>query len=392
MVQAHRSGILGPPMSDILYLDHAATTPMRPEAREAMSPFLDGAFGNPSGIHSVSRFAKAALEESRERAAELLGSAHPLDVVFTGGGTESDNLGVAGPALASGGGVVTTAVEHEAVLETARFLARLGRTVGVVGVDPTGRVDPEAVVAEIGAETAVVSVMAANNETGVRQPVAEVVAAVRRLPRAPLVHSDAVQAFVSEEVTLDRLGADMITLASHKFGGPKGVGLLHVSRDVPLEPVLHGGGQEVGRRSGTHNVAGIVGMVAAMEASVRDRDRFRTDVAAVRVEFESALEVAVPDVESTVPAEARLVQHSHFRVPGVDAETLLIRLDGLGVAASAGSACQSGALGISHVLTAMGLDERAARSSVRVSFGWTSRPGDGRDAARAVAECVEALR
>lgn len=379
-------------MRDVLYLDHAATTPMRPEAREAMAPFLDGAFGNPSGLHAVSREAKKALEASRERAAELLGADHPLDVVFTGGGTESDNLGVAGPVLATGGGVVTSAVEHEAVRETVRFLERLGCPATVVDVDAAGRVDPEAVAAAVGDETAVVSVMAANNETGVLQPVAEVAAAVRHLDQPPLVHSDAVQAFVSEEITLDTLDADLITLSAHKFGGPKGVGLLHVPRAIPLEPVLHGGGQEIGRRSGTHNVAGIVGMVAAMETSVRDRDRFRRDVATVRDEFESALTAAVPEVEFTCPDEARLVQHSHFRVPGVDAETLLIRLDGAGVAAAAGSACHSGAVEPSHVLTAMGLDERAARSSLRVSFGWTSRSGEGRDAARAVVQIVESVR
>ena len=375
-----------------LYLDHAATTPLRPEARDAMVPYLERAFGNPSGMHGVSREAKAVLEDGRERVAALLGAAHPLDVVFTGGGTESDNLGVAGPSLDSGGGVVISAVEHEAVLETATFLGRLGRSVKVIGVDATGLVDPVEVAGAVGPDTAVVSVMTANNETGMRQPIRAISAASREAHPGVLIHTDAVQAFVSEEITIDALGADLVTLASHKFGGPKGVGLLHVPREVSLEPVLHGGGQEMGRRSGTHNVAGIVGMVAAMEAATKDRDRFRTDVTAVRDRFEARLAAAVPEVIFTVPAEQRLIQHSHFRVPGIDAETLLIRLDGLGVAAAAGSACHSGALGVSHVLTAMGLDEKAARSSVRVSFGWTSRPGDGELAAGAVIECVEALR
>jgi len=375
-----------------LYLDHAATTPLRPEAREAMAPYLGDSFGNPSGIHAVSRVAKAALEEARERAAVLLGADHPLDVVFTGGGTESDNLGVAGPSLASGGGVVTTTVEHQAVLETAAFLRRLGQSVAVIEVDSAGLVDPLQVASAVGSETAVVSVMTANNETGVRQPVRQIAVAAKEAYPEVLIHTDAVQAFVSEEATLASLGADLVTLSAHKFGGPKGVGLLHVRRGVPLEPVLHGGGQEIGRRSGTHNVAGIVGMVSAMEAAVKDRDRFRADVGAARDGFEARLATAEPDVIFTTPGAARLIQHSHFRIPGIDAETLLIRLDGLGVAAAAGSACHSGAIEISHVLMAMGLEEEAARSSVRFSFGWTSRPGDGELAAAAVVECVEAIR
>ncbi len=375
-----------------LYADHAATTPLRPEARDAMLPFLERTFGNPSGIHAVSREAKAALEDSRERAAELLGAAHPLDVVFTGGGTESANLGVAGPSFVSGGGVVTSAVEHEAVLETAAFLGRLGQDVTVIGVDSTGLVDPLEVANAIGPDTAVVSVMTANNETGVRQSVREISAVSREAHPDVLIHTDAVQAFVSEEIKIDTLGADLVTLASHKFGGPKGVGLLHVRREVPLEPVLHGGGQEIGRRSGTHNVAGIVGMVTAMEVTINDRDRFRTDVAFARDAFETRLAANLPEVIFTIPVEQRLIQHSHFRVPGIDAETLLIRLDRFGVAAAAGSACASGAVDASHVLMAMGLDESAARSSIRFSFGWTSLQTDGEMAASAVVECIEALR
>jgi cysteine desulfurase len=380
------------PSPAALYLDHAATTPVRPEVRDAMEPFVGATFGNPSGLHATSRAAKSALEDARERVAALLGARHPLDIVFTGGGTESDNLAVAGVALATGGGVVTTAVEHEAVLETARFLDRLGHPVGIVGVDEVGRVDPTALAAAVRPGTSVVSVMAANNETGVRQPIVDIVGMVRSIDPDIVIHSDAVQAMVSEEVTLEALGVDLITLAAHKFGGPKGVGLLHVRRDLELEPVLHGGGQEMGRRSGTHNVAGIVGMAAAMQAAVDDRDRFRSDVAAARDSFEHQLIASIPDVEFTVPRDVRLVQHSHFRIPGIDAETLLIRLDGLGVAASAGSACQSGAIEMSHVLDAMGVDATSARQAVRFTFGWTTQVGDGAAAASAVIEAVGGLR
>ena len=375
----------------MLYLDHAATSPLRPEAREAMLPWLTDGFGNPSGIHRVSQHAKRAVDEARESAAALLDVADPLEVVFTGGGTESDNLGLVGPALAGGSrrGVVTTAVEHEAVLETARFLEGLGCPVGIVAVDDAGRVDPLAVAAALDAETAVVSVMAANNETGVCQPVAEVAALASE--RGVLVHSDAVQAFVSEPVTVASLGADLVTLAAHKFGGPQGVGILRVPRGIPFEAVLHGGGHELGLRSGTHNVAGIVGMAAAMEAAAADRDRFRATVSEERRRFEETLAAKVDGLVVTAPRD-RLVQHSHLRFPGVAAETLLIRLDGIGLAASAGSACHSGALAPSHVLEAMGMSAEEAASSVRFTFGWTTRAGDGDDAARLVLEALEGLQ
>lgn len=379
----------------VLYLDHAATTPIRPEAREAMGPYLDGAFGNPSGIHAVSRRAKNALEEARERLAELLEAAHPLDVVFTGGGTESDNLGVAGPALAGGmrGGVVTSSVEHGAVLETARFLGRMGCEIRMVPVDLYGRVTPESVANSIGQGTRVVSVMAANNETGVVQPVAEIATTVRAGARSAVVHTDAVQALSSRRVGMRSLGVDLLTVASHKVGGPKGVGALVVSRDIELEPTVHGGGQELGRRSGTHDVAGIVGMVAAVEAAVADRARFVSDVGEARRRFESSLLTDVPDAVLTIGDRAdRLVQHSHFRIPGIAAETLLIRLDAAGIAASAGSACQSGAIEVSHVLRAMGMSDAEASECVRFTFGWTSVPGDGDDAAAAVAAVVKDLR
>jgi cysteine desulfurase len=370
----------------MIYLDHAATTPMRPEVVEAMGPFLGERFGNPSGVHSVSRAAKNALEEAREQAAELLGCA-PLEVVFTAGGTESDNLAVKGATLAREGGVVLTAVEHEAVAESARFLGRLGRSVVEVGVDGTGRVDPEEVGERVDGTTALVSVMLANNETGVIQPVAEVVSRVHQASPGTVVHTDAVQAFVSSDVRVDDLGVDLLTLAGHKFGGPKGTGLLYVREGVALEPVLHGGGQELGRRSGTHDVAGAVGLVAAMAAAVADRHRVRQVVDAARRRFEQGLAGLA---ERTVPEGAALVQHAHLRVPGVRNESLLVRLDRLGLAASAGSACSSGAATVSRVLTAMGIAPERARESVRFSFGWTSRPEEGDQAAAIVTAAIGA--
>ena len=377
----------------MLYLDHAATTEIRPETRQAMAPFLDDMFGNPSGIHAVSRDAKNAMEDARERAAELLGAEHPLDIVFTGGGTEADNLAVAGTALAGGrrGGVVTTAVEHEAVLQTGAFLRSLGCRVDLIGVDRAGRLDVGDVVDRVDSETAVVSVMLANNETGTIFPLRAVADAARAMSSNVVVHTDAVQAFVTEDVTVGATGADMITLAGHKFGGPKGVGLLLAPRRIELEPVIHGGGQELGRRSGTHNVAAIVGMVAAMEAVVHDRAATRLRIERIRNEFEQALAAEVPDLEINGDRERRLVQHSHIRIPGIAAETLLIRLDAIGIAAAAGSACHSGALDVSHVLHAMGMPAEEAAECVRFSFGWSTESGDGAEAAHGVASVVKEL-
>lgn len=378
-------------MIPMLYVDHAATTPMRPEVAEAMRPYEGDMFGNPSGVHGIARRAKDALEEARERVAQLLGC-EPLEVVFTGGGTESDNLAVKGAALASGrrGGVVTVATEHEAVLQSAEFLSRLGCPVTIVDVDENGLVAPEAVAAAVTGETAVVSVMWANNETGVIQPVSEVAAAVRRISGSVVVHTDAVQAAVSEDVTAD--GLDLLTIAGHKLGGPKGVGALIVRSGIPLEPVMHGGGQELGRRSGTHNVAGAVGLATALETAVADRDRFRRDVGEARRRFEERLTSKLADVVINAPEDRRLVQHSHVRIPGIRNETVLIRLDRAGVAASAGSACQSGASSPSHVLTAMGMTPEQARECLRFSFGWTTRPEDGDELADAVVAAVEGSR
>ncbi len=378
----------------MIYLDHAATTPLRPEAREAMAPFHGERFGNPSGAHAVARRAKNAVEAAREEAAELIGADHPLDVVFTSGATEADNLAVLGAALAKGrrGGIVTTAVEHEAVLEAAAFAGRLGCPVDFVGVDGRGVVDPAAVAAATGPGTAVVSVMAANNETGARQPVAKVAHAVRAHAPQALVHCDAVQAFVSEDVSVAGLDADLVALSAHKLGGPQGTGLLFVRSGVELEPMLHGGGQELGRRSGTHNVAGIVGMVAAMQATVAERAGFRQRVGEARRRFEACITAAAPDAAFTLDPPDRVVQHSHLRVPGLRADTMLILLDGAGVAASAGSACSSGAVETSHVLAAMGMPASAAAECLRFTFGWDHRPEDGDAAGEAVAAVIGRLR
>lgn len=370
----------------MIYLDHAATTPMRPGVWDAMEPFAADRFGNPSGVHAVSRRAKDALEEARETVAALLG-ARPSEIVFTSGGTESDNLAIKGPAWAGpASGVVTAATEHEAVLQACAFLERLGRPVTVVGVDRAGRVDPAAIADSVTSETAVVSVMAVNNETGVATDLAEVIRLVRERSPQTLIHTDAVQAFGA--VALADLEVDLLSLSAHKFGGPKGVGVLLVREGTRLEPLIHGGGQEAGRRSGTSDVAGAVGLAHAMSLVAADG----TSGSGMRDDFEKAVLDKIPDAVINGQGAVRGPHHSNLRIPGIRNEDVLIRLDRAGVAASAGSACQSGAPSVSHVLTAMGLSREQVRESLRFSFGWSTTQSDVADAAGALVEAVEAVR
>ena len=284
-----------------------------------------------------------------------------------------------------------SAIEHKAVLETAAFIGRIGGVADLVAVDGNGLIDPAAVAVKVGASTAVVSVMAANNEIGTVQPVAEITAAVRTRDADVLVHTDAVQAFLTESLQVSELGVDMLSLSAHKIGGPQGVGLLWVRQGIELEPVLHGGAHELGRRSGTHNVAGIIGMAAAMEAAAADRSRLRSELLSARNRFEEVVTDKVAGVQVTAAEAPRLAQHSHMRFRGLEAETLLIRLDQRGIAAGAGAACQSGAIESSHVLAALGMTDEAARECVRFTFGWVTEAGDGELAARGVIETVDAM-
>ena len=376
----------------MIYLDHAATTPMRPEVWDAMAPYADDRFGNPSGVHGVSRVAKNALEEAREEIAALIG-ASPMEVVFTSGGTESDNLAVKGAVFNSSpqSGLVTTAIEHEAILETAHFLKRLGHPVTIVGVDAEARVDPLEVGDAVNSDTAVVSVMAVNNETGTVQDIPAIAAEVKTSNPQALLHTDAVQAFGCEPVDVDEMGVDLLTISAHKFGGPKGAGILYVRQGTSLEAVIHGGGQELGRRSGTQDVASAVGIAAAARLSAADRPAFVAETSAIRDHMEERL-TSLGNVFVNTPEKGRSSHHLNVRFPGVRNETLLMLLDHRGVAASAGSACQSGAAEVSHVLEAMGLTPDQARESVRFTFGWTSTMDDADRASDAVAEIVTRLR
>jgi cysteine desulfurase len=379
------------------YLDHAATTPLRPEALEAMLPFLQGSFGNPSGQHSQARAAKTAIEEAREEVAAALG-AKPAEIVFTGGGTEADNLAIKGAARSArdrgfGDGVVTTAIEHHAVLHSCDRLGRDGFRVAKVGVGADGVVDLDALAAALDERTTVVSVMLANNEVGTVQPLGAIAAVVaERAPRAVL-HTDAVQAAAWLDVAATAADADLVAVSAHKFGGPKGVGALVVRQGARLVPVIDGGGQERDLRSGTHNVAGIVGMAAALTATLAHRDEEMPRVGALRDRLAAGIAAALPDgaVRTNGDPAGKLVNNCHVAFPGVEAEALLLLLDRDGVCASAGSSCASGALEPSHVLAAMGLPVELARSSVRLTLGWPTTEAEVDEAVAVITAGVDRL-
>jgi cysteine desulfurase len=366
------------------YLDHAATTPLRPAAVEAMLPWLTGRFGNPSGAHAVARAARTAVEEAREDVAVALGCA-PGEIVFTGSGTEADNLAVLG--VPGPGEVVCSAVEHHAVLEPVA--ARGGRT---VPVDAHGRVDLDALAATVGPRTTLVSVQLANNEVGTVQPLADVVRVVGERSPGAVVHSDAVQAAPWLDVADLASGADLVSVSGHKLGGPQGVGALVVRGGRRLVPLLRGGGQEAERRSGTHNVAGIVGLAAALREVVHTRTDTVARVGRLRDRLATGLAAAVPGLVSTGHPTERVAGSCSFVVEGVESEALLVLLDRAGVCASAASACASGAQQRSHVLAAMGVPDALAVGALRLSLGWASTDADVDTALEVVPAAVAQLR
>jgi cysteine desulfurase len=378
------------------YLDYAATTPMRPEAVAAMQPFLSETFGNPSGGHAAARAAKTALEEAREQVAVSLG-AETGEVVLTGGGTEADNLAVKGGALAAreaglGDGVVTTAFEHKGVLAACDRLEREGFRVGRVAVDRGGVVDLDALAVALDETTVMVSVMLVNNEVGTIQPLDDVAALVReRAPRAAL-HTDAVQAVPWLDVAAATAAADLVAISAHKFGGPKGVGALVVRGGRPVTPLIEGGGQERGLRSGTSNVAGSVAMAAALLATERARDDDTARVRTLRDRLARGLSESVPSCFFNGDERRKVAGNCHVGFRGVEAEALLVLLDRRGVSAAAGSSCSSGATEPSHVLDAMGVARDDALASIRLSLGFASTVGDVDVALEALPGAVEQLR
>lgn len=371
---------------EIIYLDHAATTPVRPEVREAMTPFLADRFGNPSSTHAAGRAARAALEEARERVAGALG-AEPSEVVFTGGGTEADNLAVLGRWRARGGGVAISAVEHSAVRGSAGRAAVEGAALTTIAVDEDGRLDPGALEEAIREPLAVVSVMWANNETGTIQPVNRVAELCRE--RGITFHTDAVQAVGHLPVSVRDVPCDLLSLSAHKFGGPRGAGVLFVRSGTALEPLVYGGGQERGLRAGTSDVAGAVGLAAALDRTVADRPSEAERLGRLRDDLEARIMTAIEGVSVNAAGADRLPHVLSLALDGVEPEVLLPALDLAGVAVSAGSACHSGASAPSHVLVAMG---RTPDAAIRFSMGWSTTAREVERAGDVFVDIVERTR
>lgn len=379
----------------MLYLDNAATTPVRPEVLEAMMPYLTRWYGNPSSHHTVGEAAADALADARTRVARVLGL-RSGDVVFTSGGTEANNLAIKGIAIAAAqrrddrrAHVVTTPIEHESVLESVAYLERVhGYAVTRVPVDAHGRVDPDAVAENLRDDTALVSLGYANNEVGTVQDAAAI-AALLRDRRVPL-HLDAVQAAGWLPLSADELGYDAISLAGHKLGAPKGTGVLGVRGRIPLEPLLHGGGQERGRRSGTEDVAGAVGLATALELAESDRVAASARVSALRDRFIARVLDGIPSARLTGDPVHRLPGTASFTFAGTSGEAVLLELERRGVVSSSGSACAAGSDEPSHVLVAMGVPPDVARTAVRFTFPrWLNAPLDA--VADAVAASVAAV-
>ncbi len=371
-----------------IYLDHAATTPLRAEARDAMLPYLDGIFGNPSSAHGFGRIAREALDDAHERLARAIG-AEAREIVFTGGGTEADNLALKGAAWAGrakGHRIVTTPVEHHAVGHTLAHLEKFGFEVVQVPVDRYGRVDPADVEAALTDRTILVSVMLANNEVGTVLPIREI-ADVVHAHRGTLLHVDAVQAAAWVDLDVGALGADLVALAAHKVEGPKGTGALWIRRGTHILPQQHGGSQERHRRAGTENVAGAVGMAVAFELAAAERVVTVPRVTGLRDRLAAAL-LAVPDAELTGHPVERLPHILSVVVRGIEGGSVALSLDLAGIAASTGSACASGSTEVSHVLAAMGFPADEARGALRLSLGRTTTDAEIDEAVRVVPDVI----
>lgn len=361
----------------MIYLDHSATTPVRPEVLEAMLPYLSDRFGNAGSIHAAGRAARAAVDRAREQVAALL-NADPREVFFTSGGTEADNLALRGVAAASRRTrrrILVSAVEHHAVLHAAEYLRdHDGVDLRLVPVDSTGRVDPDEVASLIDDDTILVSVMHANNETGAIQPI-EAVAAVCAERGVPF-HTDAVQSAGRVSLDLRALSVGLAAVSGHKLYAPKGIGACYIRKDIPIVPQAVGGAQERGRRAGTENVAAIVAFGKACELARAEMDLESRRLRALRDRLEASILAAIPDTRLNGPADDRLPHILNVSFKGADGESLILALDLVGIAVSSGSACTAGSLDPSHVLLAMGLSQEEAQSALRFSLGRDNTDAD----------------
>ena len=375
----------------MIYLDHNASTPLRPEVREAMVESMADLYANPSSLHREGQRSRAAIERARDQVAALLGGSSG-EVVFLSGGTEGDHEALIGAAWAlesHARRVAISTIEHHAVHGAAEVLARLGFAIEHLPATPQGYVDPRAV-EQLPADTTVISLMLANNETGVIQPVAEV--ADRAAARGMRVHCDAVQAAGKIPIDVGALGADYVVISAHKLGGPKGVGALIVRRGAPIEPILRGSGHEHGLRGGTENLTGIIGMGAAAELAARDLESERARLMPMRARLEAGLREATPDVVIHGERAPRLPNTVNASFPGARSDHLLMALDARGVAVSAGAACASGAVEPSPVLSAMGVPRELAICALRFSLGRTTTSDDLERALVHIGESVRTAR
>jgi cysteine desulfurase len=387
-------------MPDYIYLDHGATTPLNPLVLDAMLPWLLASFANPSSLYGPAREARDAVERSRGTVAEILGS-RPQEIIFTSGGTESVNAALRGIGLAqqrarSGNEIVTTTVEHQAVLRTCQELEQFGMQVRQAEVDPDGRVRAGAIESAIGAKTALVSVMLANNEVGTIEPVGELARSVRRqgesIGKHMLIHTDAIAAGGQLRLDVNELGVDSLSLAAHKFGGPKGAGILYLRRAVPFLAQQTGGGQEHQRRAGTEDVAAIVGTARALELATSALPSEAPRLAALRDRLIAGVLAAVPGAELNGHPTERLPGNASFRLADVHGEALLEALDAAGIAASSGSACADASWEPSHVVLAMGYTMAEAAGSVRFTLGYETRQDDIDRALVLLPEIIARLR
>ena len=358
-----------------VYLDHAGTTPLDSKVLEAMVPYFTQHFGNPSSLHSVGQAARYALDEARERVAGVL-NCRPREIVFTAGGTESDNAAIHGVATAlheTGNHIVTSSVEHHAVLHACQYLESQGFEVTYLSVDADGMVQPEAVYNAINERTTLVSIMYGNNEIGTINPISEIAKSVKKraeeLSRTIVFHTDAVQAAGYLSLDVAELGVDLLSLSGHKFHGPKGTGVLYMKRGSPYLPLIHGGGQERDRRSGTENIPGIIGLSLALEAADTVREETSQRCAALRDRIIDSVLQQIHGSRLNGHATQRLPNNANFSFTGVEGEPILLGLDMAGIAASSGSACSSGSLEPSHVLLALGQSAEIARGSLRLTLG-----------------------
>ncbi len=375
-----------------IYLDYAATTPVDPRVRAAMEPYFSEVFGNPSSIHSFGQQALAAVEDARKSVAALLG-ADAGEIVFTSGGTEADNTAILGACQAlrrKGGHVVTAQFEHHAVLHTCRFLESRGYGVTYVPPGRDGIVSPDDVRRAMTPETVLVTVMHANNEIGTLQPLRAIGAAARQ--KGVLFHTDAVQTFGHLPVRVDEIQADLLSLSAHKLYGPKGAGALYIRKGTPLNPLMHGGGQEKNRRSSTHNVPGIVGLGKASELAAAAMEEERARLITLRNRMLDNLKRNLDGMRLNGHPDLRLPNNLNLSMDGVEGESLLMRLDLEGVAVSSGSACSSGSEEPSHVLLSIGLSKEQARGSVRITMGRFTTEEEADRAADVLIQTVRDLR